>query len=182
MASSDGGMVVTNNYQLYKKLILFRNVGRKGIGEYDYTEIGYNYRMNEIQAILAQEQLRLLPKMLKKRREIAKKYNLEFKKLANIKIQKISQNIKSGHYAYIMKLSKGNLDKFRKNLLTKGIETSPMFTTVYKTIAYKKIKMNKSFCPISEKLDTQTFTIPLHPGLTSKQVNYVIKEIKNQDI
>jgi len=182
MASSDGGMIVTNSRQLFDKLILLRNVGRKEIGKYDYTEIGYNYRMNEVQAILAQEQLRLLPKMLKKRREIAKRYNLEFKELSNIRTQKISQNVNSGYYAYIMKLTKGNLDKFRKKLLDKGIETSPMFTTVYKTKAYKKLEKIDCFCPISEKLDTQTFTIPLHPGLTSKQIDYVIKEIKNQDV
>ena len=182
MASSDGGMIVTNSRQLFDKLILLRNIGRKEIGKYDYTEIGYNYRMNEVQAILAQEQLRLLPKMLKKRREIAKRYNLGFKELSNIRIQKISQNVNSGYYAYIMKLTKGNLDKFRKKLLDKGIETSPMFTTVYKTNAYKKLKKIDCFCPISEKLDTQTFTIPLHPGLTSKQIDYVIKEIKNQDV
>ena len=182
MSSSDGGIIVTNNRHLFEKLILLRNVGRKAIGEYDYTEIGYNYRMNEVQAILALEQLKLLSNMLKKRREIAKKYNSEFKELSNIKIQQISQNVNSGYYAYIMKLTKGNLNKFRKKLLEKGIETSPMFTTVYKTKAYKKLKKINSFCPISEKLDTQTFTIPLHPGLTSKQVNYVIKEIKNQGI
>jgi len=181
MASSDGGIIVTNSSRLFNKLILLRNVGRKSIGEYDYTEIGYNYRMNEIQAVLAQEQLRLLPKMLKKRREIAKKYDLEFKELLNIKIQKIPQEVNSGYYAYIMKLKKGNLNKFRVNLLKKGIETSPMFTTVYKTKAYKKLKEKNNYCPNSEKLDSQTFTIPLHPGLTYKQMNYVIKEIKNQD-
>jgi len=182
MASSDGGIIVTNSRQLFDKLILLRNVGRKEIGKYDYTEIGYNYRMNEIQAILAQEQLRLLPKMLKKRREIAKIYDSEFKELSNIRTQKISQNVNSGYYAYIMKLTKGNLGEFRRKLLDKGIETSPMFTTVYKTNAYKKIEKKNYLCPISEKLDTQTFTIPLHPGLTSKQVNYVIKAIKNQDV
>ncbi|MGY5142907.1 MAG: DegT/DnrJ/EryC1/StrS family aminotransferase [Candidatus Nitrosopumilus sp. bin_32a] len=181
MASSDGGIIVTNNRTLFNKLILLRNVGRKSIGEYDYTEIGYNYRMNEIQAILAQEQLRLLPKMLKKRREIAKKYDLEFKELSNIKTQKIPQEVNSGYYAYIMKLKKGNLSKFRKNLLTKGIETSPMFTTVYKTKVYKKLKGKNNYCPNSEKLDSQTFTIPLHPELTSRQINYVIKEIKKLD-
>ena len=181
MASSDGGIIITNNRKLFKKLILLRNVGRKSIGEYDYTEIGYNYRMNEIQAILAREQLKLLPKMLQKRRAITKKYDSKFKDLSNIKIQKISKDVNSGYYAYIMKLKKGNLKKFRANLLKKGIETSPMFTTIYKTKIYKKFKTRNYYCPNSEKLDSETFTIPLHPGLTSKEVDYVIQEIKNQD-
>jgi perosamine synthetase len=180
MASSDGGIVVTNNHSIYKKLILFRNVGRKDIGIYDYTEIGYNYRMNEVQAILAREQLKMLPDMLKKRREIAKKYNSKLKNISNLEIQKISSKVNSGYYAYIIKMTEGNLEKFRKKLARKGIETSPMFSTIYKTSVYKKLG-KANYCPISEKLDYQTFTIPLHPGLTSKQVNHVIKEIKKDE-
>ena len=179
MASSDGGIIVTNNRLMFEKLLLLRNVGRKEIGKYDYTEIGYNYRMNEVQAILAQEQLKLLPKILKKRRDIAKKYNSELKENLNIQTQKIFSNVNSGYYAYIMKMTNGNLNQFRKILLEKGIETSPMFETIYKTSIYKKLLgKTKCFCPISEKLDKQTFTIPLHPSLSDKQVNYVIKQIK----
>lgn len=176
MSSSDGGIIVTNNYSRYEKLLLLRNVGRKQIGKYDYTEIGYNYRMNEIQAILAQEQLKLLPKMLKRRREIAKKYDLEFRGHSQIIPQKIFSNVKSGYYAYILKSNQA--EKIRKKLAIKGIETSPMFETIYKTTAYKKLLTKIPKCPISEKLDTQTFTIPLHPSLSDKQVNYVIKQMK----
>lgn len=178
MASSDGGMVVTNNRQIFEKLLLLRNVGRREIGKYDYTEIGYNYRMNEIQAILAQEQLKLLPEMLKKRRNIANVYNSELKDIPNLRIQKISPNVNSAYYSYVIKLTKGNLEKFRKTLREKGIETSPMFTTIYKTKIYQKLSTFPNNCPVSERLDSQTFTIPLHPALTPKQVNYIIKEIK----
>lgn len=179
MGSSDGGMMVTNDSKIFEKLLLLRNVGRREIGKYEYTEIGYNYRMNEIQAILAQEQLKLLPKILKKRTAIAKKYDYELRDIPNFHIQKISPNVNSAYYAYIIKLTKGNLKKFRKKLEIKGIETSPMFTTVYKTKIYQKLFTFPNKCPISEKLDSQTFTIPLHPKLTSRQVDYVIKEIKN---
>lgn len=179
ISSSDGGMVVTNNKKLYEKLELFRNVGRRKIGLYDYTEIGYNYRMNEIQAILALEQMRILPKMIKRRREIAEIYDGEFDSLKNLRIPIISNEVKSVYYAYIMRLIKGDLVDFRKKLAKRGIETSPMFTTIYKTKAYEKLlgKVGK-LCPISEKLDSQTFTIPLHPGMTDNQAYYVIKEIK----
>ena len=55
-----------------------------------------------------------------------------------------------------------------------------MFTSLYKTKIYKKILEKKyEKCPISELLDDQTFTIPLHPGLIEKEIHYVTKEIKN---
>ena len=178
MASSDGGMVVTDNKKLQDKIMLLRNVGRKNIGEYDFSIIGYNYRMNEIQAIIAKEQLTLLPRMLQIRRKIASIYNSEFSGLKSLKIQKIHSNIKSSYYAYIMKLSTGNLTKLRNRLQKNGIETSPMFVTIYKTKPYRFLGMKKKLCPISEKLDKQTFTVPLHPGMTNTQIDRVIKEIK----
>lgn len=179
ISSSDGGMVVTNNKGLYERLQLFRNVGRRRIGLYDYTEIGYNYRMNEIQAVLALEQMRLLPRMIKRRRQIAKIYDEELGSLRNLRTPTVSPGVKSVYYAYIMRLIRGNLAQVRKNLAAKGIETSPMFTTIYKTHAYEKLlgRVGK-ICPISEKLDTQTFTIPLHPAMTDSQAHYVAREIK----
>ncbi len=179
MGSSDGGIVVTNNHSIFEKLLLLRNVGRKQIGKYDYTQIGYNYRMNEIQAILVQEQLKLLPKILRRRRNIAKKYDSGITNNSNLQAQKIFGNVNSGYYAYIMKMNNGNLDHFRSKLLKKGIETSPMFETIYKINIYKKLLGKRKFyCPISEKLDKQTFTIPLHPSLSNEQVNYVIEQIQ----
>ncbi|PJC50681.1 MAG: hypothetical protein CO032_03555, partial [Nitrosopumilales archaeon CG_4_9_14_0_2_um_filter_34_16] len=174
MASSDGGIMVTNSNSLYEKIMLLRNVGRKNLGKYDFSAIGYNYRMNEIQAILAIEQLRLLPDMIKRRREIAFAYDSAFKNMKKLEIQKIYPNIKSSYYAYILRLTKGNLGNFRKKLSEKKIETSPMFTSLHKMKIYQKMygKIINT-CPVSEMLDTQTFTIPLHPGMSNGQVNYV---------
>lgn len=179
MASGDGGIIVTNSYTLYEKLMLLRNVGRKKLGEHEFSVIGYNYRMNEIQAILALEQLRLLPQMLNRRREIADIYNSELGGLEYLQIPQIPPRVKSSYYAYVMRLTKGNLDRFRKMLSLRGIETSPLFTSVYKIRAYEKLFGKRiGLCPVSERLDKETFTIPLHPAMTNNEVNYVIKEIK----
>jgi len=180
MVSSDGGIIVTNNRSIYEKIMLLRNVGRRNIGNHDFSIIGYNYRMNEIQAILANEQLRLLPKMLKRRRKIAELYNHEFEKIKILDTQKILPGVKPSYYAYIMRLLKGNLNLLRRNLYKNGIETSPMFTTLYKTKPYLNLLPKKSKkCAISEKLDNETFTIPLHPGMKNKEVKYVIQKINN---
>ena len=180
MASSDGGIMVTNNNSIYEKIMLLRNVGRKNLGKYDFSEIGYNYRMNEIQAILAIEQLQLLPYMIKRRREIASIYDSSLGNMKKIEIQKIHPNVKSSYYAYILRLTKGNLANFRGKLSVKKIETSPMFTSLHKMKLYQKMYGKAiNTCPVSEMLDKQTFTIPLHPGMSNNQVNYVIKQIKN---
>lgn len=179
MGSSDGGIITTNNSETYEKILRLRNVGRKDLGKYAYEIIGYNYRMNEIQAILLKEQFKLLPKMLKRRREIAKIYDDELKNIKNIIPQKIHPFVKSSYYAYILRLTKGNVDKYTQKLNKVGIETSPMFTTIYKMKPYANLFGNRNnICPISEKLDKQTFTIPLHPNLINKEVNFIINKIK----
>ena len=179
MASSDGGIIVTNDHSLYEKILLLRNVGREKLGQTVFSEIGYNYRMNEIQAILAQEQLRLLPNMIKRRREIARIYDSEFRDLPLLQIPLISSNVKSSYYSYILKLKQGNLSKFLRRLTKRGIETSLMFLSIYRQKAYVKLYGKRNgLCPVSEKLDQQTFTIPLHAGITNNEVDYVIKEIK----
>ncbi len=178
MSSADGGIIITNNSRIYEKTQELRNVGRKNLGEYNYNRIGYNYRMNELQAVLLNEQLRLLPSMLKKRREIAKIYDEQLEDVKNIVKQKIPEFVKSSYYAYILRLIKGDLEKVRKKLYQKGIETSPMFTSVYKMKAYVDIFGRMSPCKTSEKLDKQTFTIPLHPGLKKDEIYSIIKEIK----
>ena len=184
MASSDGGIVVTNDRHIYDHLVLLRNVGRPKIGKYDFSVIGYNYRMNEIQAIIALEQLKILPLMLQRRRKIAKIYDNLIDSITNITKQKIIPGVNPSYYAYVLKLVKGNLSSLRNNLLAKGVETSPMFTTLYKTKPYSKLpKSTPKICPVSERLDKQTFTIPLHAGITSNQAEYVsraIKQIINQ--
>ncbi len=178
MASSDGGIVVTNNYTLYEKIISLRNVGRAKLGNYDFTTIGYNYRMNEIQAILAREQLRLLPTMLKLRREIAQIYDSRFTDYVNLKPQKISPNVRPSFYAYVLRLKKGNLNSFRKKLARKGVETSPMFTSLHNMKPYVELfGKRKGLCPVTEKLDNQTFTIPLHPAMNKKEVDHVVRSI-----
>jgi perosamine synthetase len=180
MASCDGGCIVTNNKNLYEKLLLLRNIGRKKGRIYSFSEVGYNYRMNEIQAVLSLEQLRILPSMIIRRREIAKKYDEELHTISKLQIPTLFDGVKSAYYAYILKLKSGNLSKFRSNLFQKGIETSPMFTTLYKTTIFeKRFGKKEGLCPVSENLDAKTFTIPLHVAMKNSQVNYVIKQIKS---
>lgn len=179
LASSDGGLIVTNDHKLYEKLTLLRNVGRERLGKYDFSLIGYNYRMNEIQAIIANEQLNLLKLMIDKRRKIASNYDDELGSLEDIMIQKINPGVKSSYYAYILRLMRGNLNKLRMKLAKLGIETSPMFTSLHKTKPYVDIfGRREGLCPVSEQLDNETFTIPLHPAMNSTDINFVIKSLK----
>jgi len=179
MASCDGGIIVTDNSKVFEKLQLLRNVGRKQLGEDVFSEIGFNYRMNEIQALLALEQLRILPKMIKKRRQVAKNYDNAFENLSELQAQRIPKFVKSSYYAYILRLKSKNLFIFLDELAKKGIETSLMFKTIYRHKAYQKNFKIKNLCPISEKLDKETFTIPLHAGIKDKEVEFVINTIRN---
>ncbi len=178
MGSADGGIVITNNSEIHEKILELRNVGRKKLGMYDYNAIGYNYRMNELQAILLNEQLKILPKILKKRRNIAKIYDKELENIPNLFKQKISDIVNSSYYAYILRFTGGDVEKIQKKLYKRGIENSPMFRTIYKMKVYKDRFSKIKTCKVSEELDKQTFTIPLHPGLDQSHIQRVVDEIK----
>jgi len=178
MASCDGGIITTNDKSILEKIKSFRNVGRTKLGKYNFDSIGYNYRMNELQAILALEQLKLLPQMLKRRRYIASIYNSEFSTNNKIIFQKITKNCNPSYYAYIIRLLKRS-SAIRKKLAKFGIETSPMFFSIYKTKPYIDLfGIRDGLCPNSERLDYETFTIPLHPGLDDHEISFVIKTLK----
>lgn len=179
MASSDGGAVVTNDKRLADRIHLFRNVGRQALGQYDVLEIGYNYRMNEMQAILVSEQLSLLPEMLKARRALARRYDGNLLDVDGIITPPVKGYAMHSYYAYVIRVPKFDQEKFRKYLSENGVESSPMFKPVYLSSRYLGMysEFKPGLNPISEKISQETASIPLHPGLTEEDIDYTSQVI-----
>lgn len=175
LSSSDGGAIVTDDDKIAEKVHLLRNIGRPALGQYDVLEIGYNYRMNEMQAILANEQLSLLPFMLEKRRSLAERYNKNLKEVDGIVIPYSKPYVRHSYYAYVIRVLGIERMTFRNTLLEKGVESSPMFDPVYLSTRYLnmyeeyKIGLN----PVSEQISKETISIPLHPALSEDDIDYV---------
>jgi len=169
LAMPKGGAVTINtkNKKLFKKKL--NSLRWCGISDrngpfYDITELGFNYYMDEISASIGIEQLKKLDKSNKRRFEIAKKYDEEL----NIS-EKIPLNKECSYHLYWILVK--NRKKIMKKLKQKGIETGTHYTPVHTMSLYK----SNTRLPVTENIGNKILTLPMHPNLTEKNVNYIIK-------
>ena len=169
LAMPKGGAITINikNKKLFKKKL--NSLRWCGISDrngpfYDITELGFNYYMDEISAAIGIEQLKKLDKFNERRFKIAKRYETEL----NIS-EKIPLNKECSYHLYWILVK--NRKKIMKKLKEKGIETGIHYTPVHKMSLYK----SKTRLPVTENVGDEILTLPMHPNLTEKDVNYIIK-------
>jgi perosamine synthetase len=189
ITAGEGGLTVTDSKQLFEKLKLIRSHGRlenqnnyfSTTREFDYLQIGYNFRMSSISAALVLSQFKKIEKIIKMRREKAKYYDKKLSTIEKIKTPSYTKNHYHVYQMYTIQLH----DEIRRNTLqnnlTKaGIMTKVYFTPVHLTTFYKeKFNYRKGDLPITEQISKQVLTLPLYPTLTIKEMDQVIDIIKS---
>lgn len=192
ITTGEGGVVVTNSKKLYEKMILFRSHGitrnsnlmieNQGPWYYEQIDLGYNYRLTDIQSALGLSQIKKLDDFILKRREIVNKYNEAFKELKEIGTPFENEYSKSGHHIYVLLL---NLDKLKcgrkeifEALQAENIGVNVHYLPVYLHPYYKKLGYKKGECPVAEDIYNRMITIPLFPSMSDKDVKDVIKAVK----
>lgn len=192
ITTGEGGVVVTNSKELYEKMILFRSHGitrnselmteNQGPWYYEQIDLGYNYRLTDIQSALGLSQIKKLDDFILKRREIVNKYNEAFKELEEIVTPFENEYSKSGHHIYVLLL---NLDKLKcgrkeifEALQAENIGVNVHYLPVYLHPYYKKLGYKKGECPVAEDIYNRMITIPLFPSMTDKDIKDVIEAVK----
>jgi len=166
----DGGLITTNDYIYYEKIKALRNQGRTSKDNAEY--IGYNFRLNEINAGLAREQLKKLDKNNEKRRQIAKDYNEELKDIPLLHLPVEEAWAKHVYHLYTVVVEKGR-DELKKYLAENGIETSINYPTpIHRQNAYK-FEYQQTQCPVAEELSNMILSLPMHPYLTPSEIEFI---------
>ena len=194
ITTGEGGAITTNDKELYNKLLLLRAHGitkypkecsqYPGPWYYEMQELGFNYRLTDIQAALGISQLKKLNNFIKLRRNIVKKYNHAFSLLPNVIIPYENTNVFSAFHLYVLQIDFAKIGKTRKQVIEeldkKGIGTQVHYIPVHLQPYYKKpFGYKKGDFPIAEKYYDKCLSLPLYPKMTSSEVAYVIKEFKN---
>jgi len=167
MTSGEGGFIVTNNKNLHDKLLMIRNHGM--VHGYDTRIFGLNLRLPEINAAIATVQMKKLPKFLKSRKNNAK---LLSKLISDLKvtlpIERKNENV--NWYLYTISTNKRNI--LLKKLNEKGIGAASYYPTpIHKTPFYKlKIKL-----PVTDWASSHVLSIPIHPNVTQKNIEFIAK-------
>ncbi len=183
ITTGEGGMISTNNRGYYERFIILRNISfQPKKQKFVHNELGWNYRMTNMQAAIGLAQLEKIKIFIKLKRKIGNFYNKKFQKLEGIQlpIQKdnFSENI-YWVYPLIIKDKKISAKKIIKDLKTKGIEARPFFCPMHLQPVFKKMKIfnKKEKFPVSEKLFRQGFYIPSGIGNTFREFEKVSKVI-----
>ena len=200
IAMGEGGIITTNSKKIYKQLLRLRNHGieknndnfifkKRGLSNktnspwyYEVQELGYHYRVTDIQCALGLSQLKKIDKFLSRRRELAINYDLAFENLKNCKpVQKKMRDISSNHL-YILKVNFKKLKKARADLMREfksvGIQTQVHYIPVTSHPYFRKKNFKKHNLFNAYQYYDSALSIPLFYDLTDKEQRYVIEQVK----
>lgn len=173
MTTGEGGMVTTNNDDIAENLRLLRTHGEKE--KYMSIILGHNYRMTEIQAAIGCVQLAKLPIFLAKRRENAEKLNEKLKQAENLQLPAEPKNCRNSWYLYTVRLrnaERNRRDAVVQKLRDKGIGAEVYYANpVHLMPYYRKIGVFR--LPETEKASEEVFSLPVHPGVTHEQIEFI---------
>jgi len=184
ITTGEGGMLLTNKKNIYEKCISLRNLSfsKSYYNRFDHDDIGWNYRMTNLQAALGCGQLKNIKWIVRRKKEIGNRYYNTLKNCNNIILQKnITSYSKNIYWVFGIVLNK-KLSQKRNEvmnaLLKKRIITRPFFVPMNKQTIFKKMNLFKKVkMPISELISAQGFYLPSGLGIKNKEIDYVCKNL-----
>lgn len=193
ITTGEGGMATTNNLDLAQKISRLRSHGitrnknemindSHGEWYYEQQDLGYNYRMTDIQASLGISQLKRISTFINKREKIAQKYDIEFEDLP-IKIPKQNINVNSSRHLYVIRVdnkkSKTKHSELFYQLRKKRILVNLHYIPIHLQPYYRKLGFNFGDFPNSEEYYKEAISLPIYSTLSDEEQNYIIKNIKS---
>lgn len=192
ITTGEGGIVITNDDRLYERMLLFRTHGitrdeklmthSEGPWYYEQLDLGYNYRITDIQCALGSSQMQKLDKFIARRRQIVKAYNEAFKDIDEVITPFEPDYSNSGWHIYVIRLKLDKLKVSRKEvfeaLRAENIGVNVHYLPVYLHPYYKKLGYQEGLCPNAESVYKSIITLPLFPGMEKHDVDDVVAAVK----
>jgi dTDP-4-amino-4,6-dideoxygalactose transaminase len=183
MTSGEGGMIVTDDEDIYKRSLVFRDQGKAGFYGNVHTELGCNWRMSELHAILGVSQFNKLEEFVQERRKMAKIYDEKLKNIDGVKKVDIPSSVKSNYYKYVALLDEGiDRTSVKKELKEKydislsgevyelPCHLQPIFKEMY---GFKGGEF-----PIAEDLCKRQICLPIFATMKEEEAEYVVDSLK----
>jgi perosamine synthetase len=195
ITTGEGGMVLTNDAALREKLARFRTHGivrdpakltvpDEGAWYYEMQDLGYNYRITDIQCALGLAQLKKLDQFVARRREIAGQYAQAFASLTGLRLPREPAGTRSSYHLYVLQLPvehlKGGRRAFFDALAGRKLGVNVHYIPIHLQPYYqRRFGYRRGNFPLTERYYDRAITIPLYPKMTDEDVRYVIASVSD---
>lgn len=173
MTTGEGGMLTTNNSDLADTVRIIRSHGEKE--KYMSLILGHNYHMPEIEAAIGTVQIKKLSKFVAKRRANAKRLSEILEKTDKLDLPIEPEGFKCSYYLYTVRLKNAKAEKrgaLVEKLKQEGIGAFICYVNPIHLMPYYS-KFGKHRLPVTESASKQVFSLPVHPGVTPKQIDFI---------
>ncbi len=184
LTTGEGGAITTNSKELYEKMLILRGHGMVKTPEmkpweYEMRELGFNYRMTDIQCALGLSQLKKLDNFIARRIEIAQRYDEAFK---NSIIKPLyTYDGKSSYHLYVVQVDFSKLLISKEELFVKMRERSIglqlHYIPINKQLYYKSLGYGDEDTPVMDRYYEECFSLPIFPKLSNEEQEYVIETL-----
>ncbi len=184
ITTGEGGAILTNDRKIYDAVLRFRHHGIFRVAGrqkwfYDVSAVGFNYRITDIQCSLGVSQMKKLDKMAAMRRKIVSVYNDAFADVEEIRVPHERPGQKAAFHLYVIRVPEAGRGNLYDYLRMKGISTQVNYIPVHMLSYYKNTFGYKMGAfPVAEQYFRECLSLPLYAGLSAKDQDRVIKEIK----
>lgn len=194
ITTGEGGMVLTNSKDLYEKLTLYRSHGiTRDLGKmtkeadgpwyYQQIELGYNYRMTDIQAALGYSQMERLDTFVARRRELARRYGELLADLP-LRLPEQSSDTNSSWHIYVVRLDRTRIKKSKAEIFAemkkRGVTLNLHYIPVHLQPYYQALGFKEGDFPVSERYYEEALTLPLYYELTNEQQKEIVEALKER--
>ena len=182
VTTGEGGMVVTNNQKLYERAKLLKDLAHSPKRRFYHEEVGFNFRMTNMQAALGLAQLEEIERYIDIKLRMAKQYNDQLASITSLILPSQAPWARSVYWMYsvlVSKTSPVDRDSIRARLKEEGIDTRDHFVPLHRQPVFRKLGLfKKASCPVSDDLSRRGFYLPSGLAITDKQITTVTTTLK----
>lgn len=192
ITTGEGGMITTDDAALAQRMRVFRNHGitsdhrqreQQGSWYYEMVELGYNFRLTDIQCALGLSQLRKLPGWVMRRREIARQYDVAFAGMSLVQPLAVRPDIMHAYHLYMVSIKSQEVGMSREKVFSalraEGIGVNVHYIPVHLHPFYRRsLGTSLGLCPIAEMAYGQLITLPVFPDMCNDDVEAVVMGLR----